>query len=220
MALFANVSNKPDNTFATRNWVDNNIFAWSGSNKSQIKETIHRGGDNPETFYFTRNAIYNNGKGSSTCSGGKATFQNCPGTWSPYDCSGNPVPSTGRWFWDYNLLFDKTGTTFDFVISNPATPSGVCTIGGTTYTYTHVPFATWQSTYGQDVNSKNQNPTFVNPTYPTDNYLFSSQSVLNLVGMQNFNYTDAGLFDAASLPQDVTVPTGFPVTLLNPSTDF
>lgn len=184
-AFFQNFSDSVSDTYATNNVVNNNIFALGN-------KTIQRGGDNPSSFSFTHNIVYYD---LAQVQGGK---------WSCYDVgkSGFPVPCATRFLLDYNNYWDVAGGS-KFITTVP--PS---------YAVDHYSMTEWQG-LGEDAHSATQDPLFVNPSYPNDDFTLQSGSPALALGFVPFNTKQAGRISTQfTLPP---VPAAFPLQLMDPS---
>lgn len=211
--FFQNVSDSTSDTYNTNNWLDNNIFAYSGSTASHTKQLVTRGGENPNSFFMTHNVKYENGPGNQKCGSSYITYQSC-GKWSAYNCSGTSLGNpTTRWLDDWNILYDVSGTALSFTLTVPTTPADLCTPANpSSYTFTDTTLATWKSTYLEEVNSINSNPNFVNPACGTDDYRFTGSSPTSSVGITQFDWTQAGAPFSNQIAQ--TLPASVPAAFV------
>jgi len=184
-AFFQNFSDSISDTYPQNNVVDNNIFAFGN-------KTIQRGGDNPASFSFTHNVVYYD---IAQVQGGK---------WSCFDVgkSGVSVPCSTRFVLDYNTYWDLRGGS-KFITTTP--PS---------YSVDHYNLSEWQ-VLGEDLHSVLQDPLFVNPSYPNDDFTLQSGSPAIGLGFVPFDPKLAGRTSAdISVPD---VPAAFPLQTMDPS---
>ena len=186
-SVFANMSDRNDDTFPQNNVADNNIFVEANL------YTFNHGGQNPNSVTLTHNIIYY-----------KVSLQG--GKWACYDVggSGKPVPCPQRFVFDNNLYWNPTGTALKFITTNPyGDPKR------TSYT-----FSEWQAIL-EDVHSQNKDPLFVDPSYPADNFNLQTGSPAFNVGFKSFDTTQAGR--TSELLTAPPVPTAFPLQLKDPN---
>ena len=141
-SLFNNMSDRKSDTYPQNNVVDNNLFALSG------QFAINHGGMNPSSLTLTHNVV----SYESLLQGGK---------WTCYDVgkTGQPVPCPTRFFLDNNVYWNSTGKAVNFITTDPTNPK----------IRTNYSLSGWQS-LGEDVHSLTQDPMFVNPVYPADDF--------------------------------------------------
>jgi hypothetical protein len=181
-AFFQNFSDNVSDTYPQNNVVDNNIFAFGN-------KTTQRGGDNPSSFSFTHNIVYYD---VAQVQGGK---------WSCYDVgkTGMPVPCSTRFLLDYNTYWDLAGGS-KFITTVPPT-----------YSVDHYSLAEWQN-LGEDLHSVMQDPLFVNPAYPNDDFTLRTGSPALATGFVPF---DPKLAGRTSIDLTVpSVPQAFPLQVM------
>lgn len=201
----------------------NNIMAFCGERQLGIlspprPRDFNNGGFEQNAFTFLGNIVVHN-----SAFGGK--FQSNPGHWGCFDYTqaipGNfPLPCTNLFYFDKNIIWDTAQAPIPFVTcsaTNTACTSNLITTIG-------VP---WGGGL-EDVHSYIADPLFVNPLYPTDNFTPTNIGLLQKIGWPAgpFEWATAGRFanmigngggPVFSVP---TVPNGFPLQLVQASTDF
>jgi hypothetical protein len=189
-AFFNNLSDRNNDTYPQNNLVDNNVFVLG------TPRMIQHGGNNPSSMIFTRNIVYFN---SGKIQGGH---------WACYDVGGNgqPVPCPTRFLLDSNLYWQAAGKPISFVTTDPS---------GTQVT-THT-LAEWQG-LGEDIHSLNQDPQFVNPIYPADDYTLLPGSPAFNVGFLPFDPSQAGRLTRNQFAPASAQPA-FPLQPMDPN-DF
>jgi uncharacterized protein (TIGR03437 family) len=179
------------NNQGANNTIANNIFAYGRL------AMVQRGTDTRDllSFNFNNNIVY------FTVS----PIQKQPGEWDCTDNSNMAVPCTGRFFFDSNLYWNPAGTPPSFVTGN--VPPHVVNYS----------FPQWQA-LGEDVHSQNQDPLFVNPGYPADDFRLQAASPAGKIGFVPFDATQAGR--TAPVLMAPTLPPAFPLQLLDPVKDY
>ena len=173
------------------NIIQNNIFAYS------LQGTLVHGGGSPvSTLYFSfhNNLVYFD-KGSIQ----KRGYWYCWNTAcsSIYDFAGNA-------YWNTNGMLATLPNAFFVTNAN----------GGIIQNYS---FAGWQG-IGEDPGGVVADPHFTNPIYPADDFSLKDTSVADQVGFVPFDTNAPGRTSKVLNPP--AVPAGFPLTLLNPTTDY
>jgi hypothetical protein len=118
-----------------------------------------------------------------------------------------PVPCPQAFFFDSNLYWSTEGKAPTFMTDAFGKPSSA-----TTYSWTE-----WQA-LGEDVHSINQNPLFVNPTYPADDFSLQAASPASKIGFQAFDPAQAGRSNPVLFPP--ILPPAYPLQLLDPIKDY
>jgi hypothetical protein len=134
-----------------------------------------------------------------------------------YAC-GFPITDLHNWqsnlYWRTDGAF---GTDPDAFHSQP-NPEGAMLCGFGKY-LAYYNFAGWQGIGEDAAGTANQNPGFVNPAYPYDNYSLPNGSPG--AGFTVFDPSEAGRNNPVIHPTDsINVPATFPTFFFNPSSDY
>jgi hypothetical protein len=191
--LFINFADHIDGDTPQNNQITNNIFAFTK------KRVLQRGGENRMTFSFTRNIVYWN----------QGTIQANPGKWN---CMGD-CPS--RFLLDYNLYWNPSGQKPEFFTGEGGAGGGGGGAGPRA-SLASVDMKGWQQ-MGEDNHSIFEDPMFVNPNYPADDFSLKPGSPASKIGFVPFDPRQAGRSNPViKVPP---VPPAFPLQLMDPK-DF
>ncbi|HEY7096310.1 MAG TPA: choice-of-anchor D domain-containing protein [Terriglobales bacterium] len=198
--LFNNLSDRTSDTYEQWNLFSNNVLAACGSNKSQVKVVLKRGGNNAHSFTFQNNIV-------SWWQGAYA--QQKPGNWGCFDDAHNPVACTSRFALDHNLWWYKTGQTPMFATcTNYSCGVGACGVAYNCYSGV----SAWQAATGEDAGSvDNINPQFRNPA--ADDYTPTAD--LSSINFAPFDTSQAGRLTIGSRAP-VSLKDSFPTNPLSP----
>jgi hypothetical protein len=127
--------------------------------------------------------------------------------WNCMKNDDTPVPCTDRFVLDHNLYWSPIGKApifFTTDVTNLMKPF-------------EDTFAEWQA-LGEDVHSINEDPRFVDPGYPADDFRLRPDSPASKIGFVPFDASQAGRTSAAlKVPP---IPHAFPVVVLDPLKDY
>jgi hypothetical protein len=127
--------------------------------------------------------------------------------WSCSKNDGTPVPCTDRFVLDSNLYWSPNGKPLTFITTDDDNP-----LKPTEHT-----FAEWKA-LGEDVHSINEDPRFVDPTYPADDFRLRPDTPVSKIGFVPFDPNPAGR--TSSELNVAPVPPAFPTIVLDPEKDF
>jgi len=177
------------NNMGANNTFSNNILALGRLGM------VQRGGDIQDSFSFsfTNNIVY------FTVSPVQR-----PGDWRCANNAGTPQPCPLRFYFDSNLYWNPKGT--------PPTFTNVASTNPPALT-----LAQWQG-LGEDTDSRVQDPLFVNPSYPADNFALQPGSPAASVAFTPFDASQAGRTTRLLSPP--TLSAAFPLQLLDPLKDY
>src|SRR5581483_6636531 len=127
--------------------------------------------------------------------------------WSCTKNDGAPVPCKDRFLLDSNLYWSPNGKPLTFITTdddNPLKP-------------TEHSFDEWKA-LGEDVHSINEDPRFVDPTWPADDFRLRPDSPVSRIGFVPFDANQAGRTSSdLKVPR---VPAAFPVIVLDPEKEY
>ena len=127
--------------------------------------------------------------------------------WSCTKNDGTAVPCTDRFVLDSNLYWSPNRSPLTFITTDDDN-----LMKPTEHT-----FDQWKA-LGEDVHSINEDPRFVDPTYPADDFRLRPDSPVSKIGFIPFDPNQAGR--TSSELKAPTVPQAFPIIVLDPEKEF